>query len=205
MIRLTAALCTAILFSYAFLGCLPLHGEEAVYTQMVRLHVVAASDAEEDQAMKYHVRDAVLAYLNTALCDVENYDAVLHTLGEILPEIRESASEVTGESCAVSVTLGKENYPVRYYDNYTLPAGRYTSLRIVLGDGAGRNWWCVVFPQLCLSRAAEKSDYEDFIAAGFTPEQYRMIRNESGTKYKIRFRVLEILSSVFGFSYESRT
>lgn len=201
MIRTTAALCAAILFAYAFLGCLPLHGEEAVYQNVIRLHVVAASDSEEDQAMKFRVRDAVLACLEEKLCGAENYETALHMLDGLLSEIRREAAAVAGESCAVSATLGKETYPVRYYEKYTLPAGEYMSLRIVLGDGEGRNWWCVVFPQLCLSHAEEDTEYEEFIAAGFTPEQYRMIRNESGTRYKIRFRVLEILSSLFGFSY----
>ena len=106
-----------------------------------------------------------------------------------------------GEDCPVQVELGRERYPVRIYENYSLPAGEYTSLRIRIGEGEGRNWWCILFPRLCTARATEEEVYEDFIAAGFTPEQYRMIKNESGPKYKIRFRILEILAQLTGMEY----
>ena len=88
----------------------------------------------------------------------------------------------------------------RYTALVFVPAGRYTSLRVVIGPGDGHNWWCVLCPPLCTS-FSEEERREDFIDAGFTSDEYRLINNSSGTKYRVRFRILEILSEVFGFDY----
>ena len=196
-----AALCAAFLSAYTLLTCLPVHGEEEIYSQTIRLHVLANSDSEEDQAEKLLVRDAVLAYLEDSLAQSGSYDSALSAVGDHLEGIRKRAEESLGNKYAVRVELGREKYPVRQYENYTLPAGEYTSLRILIGEGEGKNWWCVLFPRLCTSRATEEEMYEEFIAAGFSPEQYRLIKNESSPKYKIRFRILEILSEWTGLDY----
>ena len=196
-----AALCAAFLSAYTLLTCLPVHGEEEIYSQTIRLHVLANSDSEEDQAEKLLVRDAVLAYLEDSLAQSGSYDSALSAVGDHLEGIRKRAEESLGNKYAVRVELGREKYPVRQYENYSLPAGEYTSLRVLIGEGEGKNWWCVLFPRLCTSRATEEEMYEEFIAAGFSPEQYRLIKNESSPKYKIRFRILEILSEWTGFDY----
>jgi stage II sporulation protein R len=196
-----AALCAAFLSAYTLLTCLPVHGEEEIYSQTIRLHVLANSDSEEDQAEKLLVRDAVLAYLEDSLAQSGSFDSALSAVGDHLEGIRKRAEESLGNKYAVRVELGREKYPVRQYENYSLPAGEYTSLRVLIGEGEGKNWWCVLFPRLCTSRATEEEMYEDFIAAGFSPEQYRLIKNESSPKYKIRFRILEILSEWTGLDY----
>jgi stage II sporulation protein R len=196
-----AALCAAFLSAYTLLTCLPVHGEEEIYSQTIRLHVLANSDSEEDQAEKLLVRDAVLAYLEDSLAQSGSYDSALSAVSDHLEGIRKRAEESLGNKYAVRVELGREKYPVRQYENYSLPAGEYTSLRVLIGEGEGKNWWCVLFPRLCTSRATEEEMYEEFIAAGFSPEQYRLIKNESSPKYKIRFRILEILSEWTGLDY----
>lgn len=196
-----AALCAAFLCAHLLITCFPVHGEEKIYDNMIRLHVLAQSDAEADQAEKLRVRDAVLAYLDTHLQKTDSYEDALAAITDQMEGIRLCAQKEAGESCDVQVELGRETYPVRQYDGFTLPAGEYTSLRILLGEGEGQNWWCVLFPRLCTARAAEDEFYEDFIAAGFTPEQYRLIKNESGKKYKIRFRLLEMLAQLTGIDY----
>lgn len=196
-----AALCAAFLCAYTLITCLPVHGEEEIYKSTIRLHVLANSDTEKDQAEKLRVRDAVLAYLDGSLSRSDNYADALSAITAHLEGIQTCAVDALGGEYAVRVELGQEMYPPRQYENYTLPAGEYTSLRILIGEGAGRNWWCVLFPRLCTARATEEEMYEDFIAAGFSPEQYRLIKNESGTKYKIRFRILEILSQLVGIEY----
>lgn len=196
-----AALCAAFLSAYTILTCLPVHGEEEIYSSTIRLHVLANSDSEEDQAEKLLVRDAVLTYLEASLTQNDTYESALSAVSDHLESIRERAEETLDGKYAVRVELGREKYPVRQYENYTLPAGEYTSLRVLIGEGEGKNWWCVLFPRLCTSRATEEEVYEDFIAAGFSPEQYRLIKNESSPKYKIRFRILEILSEWTGIEY----
>ena len=186
--------CTAVLAVFLLFTCLPVHGEEAIYDSMIRLHVLAESDSAADQAKKLEVRDAVLAVLADAVGEAESYESALAAADAHRDSIRILAEEIAG--CPVTVTLTREKYPVRFYEKFTLPAGEYMSLRVILGEGAGKNWWCVLFPQLCTAQASEDAFYEDFIAAGFSAEQYQLIRRESGVKYKIRFRVLEILSEL---------
>jgi stage II sporulation protein R len=178
------------------LSVAPIRGEEALYEKTVRLHVIARSDSETDQAEKLQVRDAVLAALATPLSAADDTDSAKALLADLLPEIEAAAKTVT--DAAVTVSLGTERYPTRHYEGFSLPAGEYTSLRVVLDEGEGQNWWCVLFPRLCTAAASQNEFYEDFIAAGFTPEQYRLIREESGRKYKIRFKILEILAAFLG-------
>lgn len=196
-----AALCAAFLCSHMILTCLPVHGEEEIYKETIRLHVLANSDSPEDQAEKLLVRDAVLTYLNENLVQSATFDDALDGITAHLEGIRDCARDTLGGKYCVQVDLGQETYPVRQYENYTLPAGQYTSLRVLIGEGQGKNWWCVLFPRLCTSRATEEEVYEEFIAAGFSPEQYRLIKNESSPKYKIRFRILEILAEWTGIEY----
>ena len=190
--RITAFFCAVFLAAYALLSFLPIRGEEEIYGSMIRLHVIAQSDSEAHQAEKLAVRDAVLACLAGTLADAGDYSSALQAVSAALPDAVKAAEETAG--CPVTASLGTERSPTGQYEDFTLPAGEYTSLRVILGEGEGRNWWCVLFPKLCTARAAGDGFYEDFIAAGFSPEQYRLIRNDSGTKYRIRFRILELLT-----------
>ncbi len=190
--KIMASLTASILAAFLLLSCFPLSGEEEIYGNMIRLHVLAQSDSEAHQAEKLLVRDAVLAALSDTLAQSTDYATAKDAVQAMLPVLEKTASDTAG--VPVTVTLGQEHYPVRQYEGFNLPAGEYTSLRVILGEGEGQNWWCVLFPRLCTARASKNDFYEDFIAAGFTPEQYRLIKNESSVKYKIRFKILELLS-----------
>ena len=199
--KILVSFCASVLCAFALITCFPIRGEEKIYDSMIRLHVLAESDFDEDQARKLRVRDAVLDVLAERMEKAHSYEDAAAAVSSMLGEIEEAARRTVQGECTVRAELGRERYPVRVYENYTLPAGEYTSLRVILGEGEGKNWWCVLFPQLCTAQASESAFYEDFIAAGFTPEQYRLIKNESGVQYKIRFRLLEILAQTFGFDY----
>ena len=194
--KFTASLCAAFLLAYTILTCLPIHGEEAIYDSTLRLHVIAHSNSTEDQAVKLAVRDAVLSVISDAAAQARTFEEALAAAEANLDAAAATAEMTAGRP--VRGTLGREKYPVRFYENFTLPAGEYTSLRVIIGDGAGKKWWCVLFPQLCTARASEEALYEDFIAAGFSAEQYQLIRRESGVRYKIRFRLLELLGELTG-------
>ena len=199
--KVLVSFCAAVLCAAVLISLCPVRGEEGIYENMIRLHVLAESDSPADQARKLQVRDAVLAVLAERMREAVDHEDAAAAVSGMMKEIEAAARETTAGACTVRVELGKERYPVRVYGNYTLPAGEYTSLRVILGEGQGQNWWCVLFPQLCTAGATENEVYEDFIAAGFTPEQYRLIRNESGVRYKIRFRLLEILAQWTGMEY----
>lgn len=150
--------------------------------RLVRLHVIAASDAPEDQAVKLAVRDAVLARVEPLLAGAEDAAEAERRLRESLEELVTAAAAVSGQRARAE--LSREAYPTREYEGFSLPAGMYTSLRITLGAGEGRNWWCVIYPMLCSSDpgAAE--------AAALAGEELGVLW-EDGTGWEIRFRLLE--------------
>ncbi len=194
--------CVLMVGVYCLLNLLPLHGETEIYDNTVRLHVIADSDSESDQKLKLLVRDAVLETVCSAEKSESKESAVKRIEGMKEEIVSASEKVLRREGCADSVTVdfGQESYPTRYYEDFMLPEGTYTSLRVIIGEGEGKNWWCVLYPPLCTA-ASEGEAREDFLAAGFSSEQYKLIQNESGAKYKIRFRFLEILSEAFGFGY----
>lgn len=201
----TVTLLTALtLVLFLFLGLMPVHGEAGLYDNVLRLHVLANSDSEEDQTLKLRVRDEILAHCSPRLAEcqsrAEAEETVLAMQSEILAVAQRTVFE-EGYDYGVSVTLGEEEYPERTYDSLCFPSGEYLSLRVCIGEAEGKNWWCVLFPPLCLETASiktRKEAEEAFIAAGFTPEQYKIITETDKVTYRIRFKFLEILEEWFG-------
>ena len=187
------------------LNCLPIHGESEIYDTVVRLHVLANSDSSEDQALKLKVRDGILAVSEPILKDCTTQDDAVARLEENREILVSTAADIIrreGYNYSVDIKLGRENYPAKTYENCAFPAGNYVSLQVLIGDGDGQNWWCVLFPPLCLSAATANDSSEDrnedaFIAVGLTKEQYGIITETEDTKYKIRFKILEAIESIF--------
>ena len=181
---------------------LPVHGEQEVYDTVVRLHVLANSDGEEDQALKLTVRDAVLEAAAPYLEGCTTQEEAIRSLTLHLSDLETVAAEtITTEGYAypVTVLLGEEDYPTRTYESSAFPAGSYASLRVCIGEAEGQNWWCCLFPPLCLTAASAKSDNEDaFIQVGLTKDQYGIITETEKTKYKVRFKILEVVEDWFG-------
>ena len=181
------------------LGFLPVHGESEIYQSVLRLHVLANSDSEEDQALKLKVRDTVLEYTEEALKDCDSKEEAQAKLRSELGVIQRLAEETVaseGYTYSVSVSLGEEEYPTKNYESCCFPSGEYTSLRIMIGEAEGQNWWCVLFPPLCLSAASDSSDA--FVQAGLSDQQYKIITQTDAPKYKVRFKLLEAFEESFG-------
>lgn len=162
--------------------------------KLIRLHVVANSDSEEDQALKLQVRDAVLAVTEPLLAETEDPKAIL---AENLPAIQSAAEAClrqNGASDPVRVTLGREEFPTRVYDSFSLPAGIYTSLRVTIGAGEGHNWWCVVFPSICF-RATATDLEQAAVSAGFSDQEVKLI-TEANEGYILKFKTLELLQKL---------
>ena len=151
---------------------------------LVRLHVLAADDSPLEQRVKLEVRDAVLETLAPLLDGAQSAGEAEARLKAALPTVEEAAQSRAGER-PVTVTLTKERYPTRDYADFTLPAGEYRSLRIVLGEGKGRNWWCIVFPPVCLA-AVQREELRPVMR----PEDYALITREEG--WELRFRSVEL-------------
>ena len=181
---------------------LPVHGEQEVYDTVVRLHVLANSDSEEDQALKMEVRDTVLEAAAPYLEGCTTQEEAVQSLTLHLSDLEAVATETViaqGYEYPVTVLLGEEDYPTRTYESCAFPAGTYVSLRVCIGEAEGQNWWCCLFPPLCLSAASAKTDNEDaFIQVGLTKDQYGIITETGKTKYKVRFKILEVIEDWFG-------
>ena len=159
---------------------------------LVRLHVIAASDDATEQAIKLYVRDAVLSYLEPKLdsaADIAGAEALIEANLDGIAAAAESAAQ----GREVNVTLGEEYYPTREYDTFSLPAGRYQSLRVTLGEGAGHNWWCVVFPPLCLTAAESEAAFEELDG------ETRAIISSDGGGVQFKFRLLELWGELMEF------
>ena len=196
-VRLVAVVCALVLLSVAVGYALPVHGEEQIYDAVIRLHVIAHSDAAEDQADKLAVRDAVLACAAELTKNCRERDEAQQLLLKNQARLEQIGMQVLcerGRERTVRVELGQEKDPTRSYDSFCFPAGEYLSLRVMIGDAAGQNFWCVLFPPMCLSAASVPQDEAEdaMISVGLTPSQYRIVTETQTPKYKLRFRILEI-------------
>ena len=198
------------LLAYSSAAYMPDNEDAEIYSKVLRLHVIASSDSEYDQAQKLSVRDAVLCELDMLYKEnsVQTLDAAKSVIHAHSDRLTAAARSVLGTDTPVTLSLGRESFPRKTYDGITLPAGKYESLVIRIGKAEGKNWWCVLFPTLCLSHATKSDeasvttyvyteDGEKFITAGFTPDQIRLITENDSDDIKVKFRILEIWDSVF--------
>ena len=193
-------------------GIWALNTQRDLADRVVRLHVLANSDTEEDQALKLLVRDAVLERATEILEQSEDRKSAEALLRESLPELEVLAEETVrangydyavtaelealagetvranGYDYAVTAELEDTSFPTKEYDGFALPAGEYLALRILIGEGAGQNWWCVVFPPLCTAASADVP--ETALAAGLTEDQVSLMAEED-SGYVLKFKAVE--------------
>ena len=170
--------------------------QDVLERKMIRLHVIANSDAQDDQALKLQVRDAVLAQATDLLQQSRDMVDAERKLSLALPAIETTAREkvvAEGYDYAVAARLEQTEFPTKEYDGFSLPAGEYLALRVVIGEGAGQNWWCVVFPPLCTAAATDIE--ETAIATGLGEEDISLITEEH-QGYVLKFRSLELWESL---------
>lgn len=185
-----------MLIATLFIAVLPTEAEAKIYEDTLRLHILAASDSEEDQALKLSLRDEILRKYAPQLSKAESKDEAAALAESLMPKIQAAAENFIrskGYSYGVTVTLTEEWYDTRVYESFTLPAGVYTSLRVIIGEGDGKNWWCVMYPPLCIDIATESAPADDALI-DYTDEECRLITSGG---YSIKFKLLEIISSLF--------
>ena len=172
-------------------GSLALRAQDRLADKVVRLHVLANSDSEEDQALKLLVRDQVLERAASLLEQAGDRRQAEMLLRQALPELEEAAAReiaANGYDYPVTAELVDAAFPTKEYDGFTLPAGEYLALRVVIGQGGGQNWWCVVFPPLCAAASGDVPAAA--LAAGFTEEEIGLITEED-QGYAMRFKAVE--------------
>ena len=173
-------------------GAWSLHRQDDLQEKMIRLHVIANSDSDADQTLKLCVRDAVLCRAEEILRQSADMTEARARLRDSLPAIGDAAAQelaAQGSGYSVSVALEDTEFPRKTYDGFALPAGEYLALRVVIGAGEGRNWWCVVYPPLCTAAACELE--ETARSSGLTADDVSLMTGD-GTGYVLRFRSLEL-------------
>ncbi len=186
---------SALLLAVMLLAVIPTEAEAEIYNDTLRLHILANSNAEADQDLKLKIRDKVLIKYAGELKG-GSYDDSIRKVSEMLPKIEADVNTWLlefGSSYTSSVTLTEEWYDTREYDDYTLPSGRYMSLRIIIGEGEGKNWWCVMYPPLCMNIATENAPADDGLI-NYSKEEITLIKSK---KYNIKFKLLETFTSIF--------
>lgn len=195
MKKQTSSLVLSFLCVLTVTGCAVLQSQQQrMAEKLIRLHVVANSDAAEDQRVKLVVRDAVLAEAGALLADASDARAAIAGGLPQLEAAANAALRAEGSADTARVSFRRELFPTRVYSTFSLPAGVYPSLRVTLGEGNGHNWWCVIFPSLCTPATAD-----GFAAAaaagGFTQAEIALM-TQADEGYSVKFRSLELLQAL---------
>lgn len=165
---------------------------EQISDDVFRLHILANSDYEDDQALKLLVRDSVLAESKEIFNNCKTLEEVLIACENNIDVFKSAAEKCISENgynYSVNAYVDKEYFNTREYESFTLPSGIYNALKIEIGEAKGKNWWCVMFPSICLSSVSE-TELNDIL----TEDEIELINN--GNKYEIRFKIVEIYEKI---------
>ncbi|KXZ38893.1 stage II sporulation protein R [Alkalithermobacter thermoalcaliphilus JW-YL-7 = DSM 7308] len=181
--------------------------KENYKAKLIRFHVIANSDSKEDQDLKLKVRDKVIEYLSPMLENSKSIEETKQIIKENIENIKSIAKqEVLGNDLDydVAVELGYSNFPTRKYSNIVLPAGNYQTLKVIIGDGIGKNWWCVMFPPLCfidINSGITDQKTEQNLKSVLTDEEYSMIVVDTN-EVKLKFKIVEVIEKLKNTSFQ---
>ncbi len=180
--------------------------QETIADKLIRFHVIANSDTVEDQALKLKVRDEVLDYMAPKLKESKHINEsreIIKENNEIIKEIAKKVIKDNGYTYSVDTMLSNENFPVKTYGNVTLPQGTYEAYRIIIGNGSGQNWWCVMFPPLCFTDItkgeASYQETEENMKKVLTENEYDIVDANKTNQNKIeyRFKISDTIKSIY--------
>jgi len=190
----------AILFGLMFCACISLSGFEqqcqSVRDEVFRLHIRANSDSQYDQSLKLLVKDSIVELSEGIFSESKNKDEAMEAAKENILLIEETAEAVLKENgCDYEVLarVDESYFNTRVYENITMPAGYYNSLILEIGEGKGQNWWCVMFPQMCVPAAQSSTELSQVLNEG----QMELV--EGGEKYVVKFKCVEMYEEVVSF------
>ena len=172
-----------------------------IANNVFRLHVIANSDSEEDQNLKYIVRDSILSYVNGILENINNKEDVVLTINNHIDEIKNIAQQAVyneGFTYDVEIEVGNFKFPTKTYGNISFPPGLYDALRVKIGNASGKNWWCVMFPPLCfvdVSSGIVPEDSKELMESNLSSEDYALVSSSKNIT-KIKFKVVEVLQNL---------
>ena len=173
-----------------------------IANSVFRLHVIANSDSDVDQNLKYIVRDNLLEYMNTLCANCTSKEEAITIANVHIEDFKEIALNTIrdeGFDYSVNVSIGNFEFPTKHYGDISLPAGYYDALKVEIGEAKGQNWWCVMFPPLCFVDVSSgvvpeesKENLENFL----TDEEFSIVSdNEENPTFKLKFKILEILNN----------
>lgn len=187
------SICVSMIVAIIFSICSFAKTSKEIRSDVLRLHVIANSDSSVDQNLKIRLRDFLLEQGKSIFDGSVNVENAVEKIEPQIPALEKSAKEfiqTSGFDYDVKISLSREYFTTRTYETLTLPAGRYLALRVVIGTGEGHNWWCVMFPPMCVPAADKKDEIENV----FTEDEIKLV--ESSPKYEIRFKVVEICEEI---------
>ncbi len=168
-----------------------------ISNNVFRLHVIANSNSDEDQNLKYKVRDSLLDYMNTLCTNVSSKEEAILIAQNHKKDFERIALEVIhkeGFDYVVNINIGNFEFPTKTYGDISLPAGMYDALRVEIGEATGKNWWCVMFPSLCfidISSGIVEDDSKALLEDNLSEESYTIVSDTSNTIIKFKFKILE--------------
>jgi len=186
-------LCIAIITGYLLSGIVM---QKSIAKKVVRLHIIPNSNSTFDQNLKLQVRDKIVEYLSPKLLKSNSIEESKIIIADNTENIKQIAKEITSQysNYEINVSLGKSKFPTKNYDNYSFPAGTYDALKITIGEGAGNNWWCVMFPPLCFTSSsvgAFSEESEEILENSLSKEELNTIKNINRPNVQIKFKFLE--------------
>lgn len=173
--------------------------------KLIRFHVIANSDSDEDQELKLKVRDEIIKYLQPKLINsnsIAKSEEIIKKEYSELEQISKNIISENGYNYDVQVGIQYSTFPTKQYSNVILPAGEYKALKIVIGQGQGKNWWCVMFPPLCFideENGVIDKDTDEKLKEVLTEEEYELITQKTEkdmSRVKVKFKIVEILESI---------
>lgn len=171
-----------------------------IANRVFRLHVLANSDSEEDQNLKYKVRDNLLAYMNEICGNCQSKEEAISLVEEKKEAFKQIALDTIkneGYSYDVTIQIGNFEFPTKDYGDISLPAGYYDALRVEIGEAKGHNWWCVMFPPLCfvdITSGVVPEESKEFLENTMTEEEFALVSNDSNSELKFKFKLLEFFN-----------
>lgn len=171
--------------------------QQEIADNIIRFHVIANSDSESDQDLKYDVRDYISGYMKEILSKDNDIDSARKDVVKNLDMIEQKANEYVkrcGYNYKVTAVLENTYFPVKSYGDYTFPSGQYEALRLIIGDGIGKNWWCVLYPNLCFADetyAVVSESEKEKLEKQIPEDAYDLLTASSDKKLKIRFAIWE--------------
>lgn len=171
-----------------------------IANSVFRLHVLANSDSEEDQSLKYKVRDNLLKYMNEICIDCSTKQEAIEKVYEYQDNFKQIALETIkneGYSYDVNINIGNFEFPTKHYGDISLPAGFYDALRVEIGEAKGQNWWCVMFPPLCfvdISSGIVPEDSKEMLEDNLSEEEFALVSEKSDPKIQFKFKLLEFFT-----------